>query len=364
MGRRRAGKNSGFITSAALLLLSGQVFAQASAGDPSAVVPPVPEISKTEPKAPTTDPKSASKSNSEEEAPETPQIRLKGRVFARGEVDERQEFARKLSLPSARLGVEGTLSYMQAVVEADVADKNILKDAYLRVRTANNHARFYAGQFKAPFLERELESTWDLPRIRRGVVADVLIDNGGLGGRRLGVMGELKMKPWMGLQAELGVFQGEPDVNTMVRGEDLSARVSFKPFKLLRLGVTSYAAQVLNGTPRFGYGVEGRFELGGFALNAEAINGKLGLGPYSAIVTAATYTFALDRRGKFELQPALCADALQLRGPLAGRGYSGTAGLNLIYDQRLKLMLQMERALRPGDAKPGSSFGMQLAARF
>ena len=54
---------------------------------------------------------------------------------------ERQAYARELSLPSARLGVEGSLSYLQAVLEADIADKSVLKDAFMRLRTSNNNAR-------------------------------------------------------------------------------------------------------------------------------------------------------------------------------------------------------------------------------
>jgi len=351
MGRRWAGTNKGLYASAALLFLAplGTAVAQVVAAPAETAPVAIPEPAKPV---------------AEDEAPETPKIRLKGRVFARGEVDSRQAFARELSLPSARIGVEGTLSYMQAVLEADVADSNILKDAYIRVRTSSNKLRLYAGQFKAPFMERRLESTWELPRIRRGVVADMLIDRSGLGGRRLGAMGELKLKNVLGLEAQVGVFQGDPDPTTMIRAEDLSARVAIKPWKFFEVGMTSYGAHVLQGTPRFGYGLETKLELARFKVSAEALAGRMGLGPYLAGLGALSYTAALDRRGLFELEPVVTADLLQLRGPTLGRGYSATAGVNLIYDQRLKLMLQMQRALRPGDAKPGNSFGMQLAARF
>jgi hypothetical protein len=64
----------------------------------------------------------------------------------------------------------GSLTHVQAEIEADVADRSIVKDAFVRVRDEAKQYRLWAGQFKAPYMERELVSAWDLPLIRRGVV--------------------------------------------------------------------------------------------------------------------------------------------------------------------------------------------------
>ena len=75
---------------------------------------------------------------------------------------------------------------------------------------------------------------------------------------------------------------------------------------------------------------------------AEALAGRIGMGPFSAGLGMATLTFPVDgQTGKLALQPVVSAELLQLHGPLVGRGWAGSAGVNLIYDARLKLQLEL-----------------------
>ena len=88
------------------------------------------------------------------------------------------------------------MPYVDAEVQADVASRSMLKDAFVKLHDSKDLYRLYGGQFKAPLLQRELESSWDLPLIWRGLVDDYLVDRNQLGGRRLGAMAEAKAK-WM-----------------------------------------------------------------------------------------------------------------------------------------------------------------------
>jgi len=171
--------------------------------------------------------------DSEEEARS---VRLFGRVFARASADGREDYARSLSVQSARVGVNATFRYVEAEVTAELSSKNPLKDAFVRLSDGDKRLRLYAGQFKAPFLARELESTWGLPLMRRGLVDDYLTETHQLGGRRLGLMGEVKLKEAWGLKFSGGLFEGAKDELGDRTSEDAAARVSVRPFKALTVG--------------------------------------------------------------------------------------------------------------------------------
>lgn len=300
----------------------------------------------------------------EEEKPTGPQVRAFGRVFARVSADEREDYARALSIPSARVGVAASLSHLEAEVTADLSSKNILKDAFVRVADGKKRLRLYGGQFKAPFLERELESAWRLPVIRRGLVADYLEDTHQLGGRRLGLMGEVSLKEAWKLKVSGGVFQGAKDEELDTRaGEDAALRVSVRPFKALTLGASSYLSQVFEGTRNVAVAADAALHLGGLELSGEYVNGKLPTGPFSAQLGLASYTLPVGKDG-WALQPVVGAELLQLRGPLKARGYGFVGGLNLLYSEHFKAMLQAEHALRAGDEAPGFEYALQLATRF
>ncbi|MBX5484326.1 MAG: hypothetical protein IRZ16_21095, partial [Myxococcaceae bacterium] len=216
---------------------------------------------------------------------EAPQIHLSGRVFARAEADERADYRRNLSVPSARLQVKASFEFAQAVIEADIASASLIKDAYVRLADKEHGLRLYAGQFKAPFLRRKLLSTWDLPFVERGLVSDYLTDTHALGGRRIGVMGEVRHAPWLGVKVQLGVFEGAKDALGERLDEDLAARASFEPWTdRLEIGVNGYWAQV-NAAGRFerwAAGGDATFTYGGLQLSAEGLFGRVVGGHFTA----------------------------------------------------------------------------------
>ncbi|WP_044196106.1 hypothetical protein [Hyalangium minutum] len=289
-------------------------------------------------------------------------VRLFGRVFARASADGREDYTRSLSVPSARVGVNATFEYIEAEVTADLSSKNPLKDAFVRIADGDKRLRLYAGQFKAPFLARELESTWGLPLMRRGLVDDYLTETHELGGRRLGLMGEVRLKEFWGLKVSGGLFEGSKDALGQRTSEDAAARVTVRPFKALTVGASSYMAQVLEGTQRHAVAADGTLHLGALELSGEVVTGRLGVGPFTAQLGLVSYTLPLGH--EWALQPLAGAEALQLRGELEGRGWAAVGGLNVLFSDSFKAQLQAERALRPGDEAPGTELSLQLATRF
>jgi hypothetical protein len=293
-----------------------------------------------------------------------PQVRAFGRVFARVSADEREGYERALSLPSARVGLSASLSRLEAEVTADLSSKNILKDAFVRVSDKHKRLRLYGGQFKAPFLARELASAWSLPVIRRGLVANYLEDTHQMGGRRLGLMGEVSLKEAWRLKVSGGVFQGAKDEELDRRAsEDAALRVSVRPFKALTVGASGYLAEVFKGTRNVAVAADATLSLGALELSGEYVNGKLPTGPFSAQMGLASYTLPVGLEG-WAVQPVVGAELLQLRGPLLARGYGFVGGLNVLYSEHFKAMLQAEHALRAGDEAPGLEYSLQLATRF
>ncbi len=291
------------------------------------------------------------------------QVRPFGRVYARMRADERDDFARSLSIPSARVGLAASLSHVDAEVTADLSSKSMLKDAFLRIASDSKQLRLYGGQFKAPFLQRELDSSWALPVVRRGLLANYLEDTHKLGGRRLGLMGEVNVKQAWRLRVSGGVFEGSKDASGTRLGEDASLRVTVRPFKRLTLGASSYLTEVFSGTRHHALAANAAWRLGGLELSGELVNGRIAPGPFRGGLALASYVLPVGLEG-WALQPLAGAELLQLTGPLQARGYALVGGVNILYSQHFKAQFQAEHALRPGDALAGLEFSMQLATRF
>lgn len=128
-------------------------------------------------------------------------------VGSSGALEERTVNSLDLSLESARIAVEyrSPLRWLSAELELELAGKPKVKDAYL---LAGKRFFVQAGQFKVPSPAMELESPWDLPLARRGLMHDLLTDWLDVAGRRpgvaLGYRGRGKLKP----RLTLGAFQG------------------------------------------------------------------------------------------------------------------------------------------------------------
>ena len=332
---------------------------------PEAVVPeaPVKPKTKTRPGVPAEQPVSEGGDGLSRDTKKGGlQVKPFGRVYARMSADERDEFTRDLSLASARVGLAASLSHVEAEVTADLSSKSILKDAFVRVADEAKRLRLYGGQFKAPFLARENQSSWTLPTVRRGLVADYLEDTQNLGGRRLGLMGEVSLKEAWKLRVSGGVFQGSKDADGVRGGEDASFRASIRPFKVLTLGASGYLTEIFKGTRNVALAADAALRLGGLEVTGEYVNGRIPLGPFAAQMALASYTLPVMEG--WAVQPVVGAEMLQLLGPLKARGYGLVGGFNILYSQHFRAQFQAERALRPGDQAPGLEYSLQLATRF
>ncbi|ADO71110.1 hypothetical protein [Stigmatella aurantiaca] len=340
------------------------LIAEALPVNPGAVTRPAstrsPDAPPEEPK-PKIEPLGESLSAAEERPPQR-EVRVFGRVFARARADERTDYARTLSIPSARVGVGASFKHLEAEVTGDLSSKNILKDAFVRLANGQKSLRLYAGQFKAPFLERTLESSWDLPLVSRGLVEDYLTETHQLGGRRLGMMGEVRLKGAWNLRISGGLFEGSEDELGKRTSEDAAARVSVRPFKALTVGVSSYMVQVMEGIPRHAVAADALVKLGALHVSGEFVRGQLALGPFTAQLGLLSYELPISQ--EWALQPVAGVEALQLRGDVSGRGWTTVGGINILFSDFFKAQLQAERGLRPGDEVPGTELSLQLATRF
>ncbi|HEX8702055.1 MAG TPA: hypothetical protein VF815_24710 [Myxococcaceae bacterium] len=348
--------------------LAQEQVADASVVTEAPVVTTAPAVTTEEPakkkkKAPKTESLGEAPNEADDTVPEK-SLRVFGRVFARASADEREDFSRSLSVESARVGVSTSFEYVEAEVSADLSSKSILKDAFVRLADSKKRLRLYGGQFKAPFLARTLESSWGLPLMQRGLVEDYLTDTHELGGRRMGLMGEVRLKELWNFKFSGGLFEGSKDELGKRTSEDAAARVSVSPFKGLTVGASSYLAQVMEGTRRHALAAEGALKLGGLMVSGEIVTGQLALGPFTGQLALVSYMLPVGEDKQWALQPVVGAEALQLRGDVAGRGWSAVGGLNVLLSDAFKAQLQAEHALRPGDEVPGTEFSLQLATRF
>lgn len=294
---------------------------------------------------------------------DAPALSVSGKIFARASADQREEYARELSVPMARLQVDASIAFVDAVMEADIASRALVKDAYLRLRDPSKTARLYVGQFKAPFLARALESRWKLPLISRGLVDAYLTERHQLGGRRLGVMGELKLDGLRELEISTGVFQGAEDPVGQRVGEDASARVQVEPWKFLDVGVSSYVGDAFGTRGRLAFGADVTAKFKGARLVLEAVAGRLTQGRFNAQLGMLTWFIPVGD-GPWAFEPLIAAETLQLTGGQSGRGNAAVVGANVHYSDRIKLQLQGERGLFPGDTTMQNRFSAQLGARF
>jgi len=113
-----------------------------------------------------------------------------------------------LTVPLARIGVHyrAPVKWLSAQVEIDAAEETLLLDAWAMARNENFWAR--AGKFKMPFSAIEMESSFTLPMVRRGLVHDLLVDELEVAGRRPGVALGARSKDDFRPSLVLGAFQG------------------------------------------------------------------------------------------------------------------------------------------------------------
>jgi hypothetical protein len=296
------------------------------------------------------------------------EIEVHGRLLMDVSVDERDAWGRTLGMTSARLGIEARLPGVKTVVEADLASDPIVEDAYVRL-DGLRATRLTAGRFKAPFSERRLESSWNLPLVDRGIVDSYLVKRNGLGGRRVGVAGTLR--PWGGrLEATGGVFLGDRDALEAGTdaGEDWAARVAVRRWDALQVGLSGYRAGSGTGPDaapaRHAAGAFANFDLGRFEAALEGFIGRIVEGPFAAGTALVAWKLRAGETRRLRVTPVAGAEALELRGATRGVGYGAIAGAVLSWTEGLKVKLQGEWARRPGDASPASAISAEVGTRF
>lgn len=288
------------------------------------------------------------------------EVELHGQLFFGVSADARQGWDRDVALDRARIEVRGRLPRVLTVIEADVSEQRPLKDAFVRFDGPAT-TRLTAGQFKAPFLERENRSAWSLPLVDRGIVTDELVARSGLGGRRVGAMGAVR--PWDGaLELAAGIFRGTPAIEGEPPPEDYAARLAARPWETLELGVSGYRAGRGSGQLRQGGSGFVLVDVGPFTGTFEAVAGRIAQGPFTAGLALLEFTQRLTR--DVRLTPMAGFEALRLRGALRETGTSTVLGAVLGVRGGLKLKVQWERARRPEDPALANAMAVELATRF
>jgi hypothetical protein len=145
----------------------------------------------------------------------------------------------RLTTPSARAGLKYQfLPWLSLVAEAELTDRQPIRDAFVQARTKRIRAR--AGQFKMPLSAITLESPWVLPVARRGLIQELLEDRLSVVGRRPGFLSSVKRGGSLDPELSLSAFQGafltgdadDTDVEPLETGVDaqnLVARFSVTP---------------------------------------------------------------------------------------------------------------------------------------
>jgi hypothetical protein len=159
-------------------------------------------------------------------------------------------------VPTARasLKYQAPLPWLSAEIELEAADRPEMKDGYVLAK--GRHLSAKVGQFKVPVSAFAMESLWDLPVVRRGLLHDILDDWLDVGGRHagflFGVRGRGGLKPSLSLGAFQGVVQdgdiSPGDRNTdpvslsgarfdsYLDGQSYVARAGIELFDMLDLG--------------------------------------------------------------------------------------------------------------------------------
>ncbi len=287
------------------------------------------------------------------------ELSVKGRVYVDLAMDERDDWNRDLALGSARIALEGRIHGVLTVLEAELASRSPVRDAFVRL-DGPRATRLHAGRFKAPFSVRELESSWRLPLVTRGLVNDFVVDRNELGGRRVGAMAS--MRPWSGrLEVDAGVFTAPPGTESDRTREDLAGAVFYRVREGIEVGATGYRRNA--STERRDAGTAHLdVNLGPFGATVEGMAGHLREGPFTAATAVASWDFRVGR--SWLAGPVLGAEGLRLRDGEDGVGWAAIVGAVLHHTEGLKVKLEGERARRPGDDVPRNAVVVQLGTRF
>lgn len=307
--------------------------APAPLADEPAGVPPVaapstvpaaatPELEEDEPKK---------KKKKKKQNPRIPgEFSIRGRVYVLGEysrqertvidlgsLEPRTEYphALDLTIPSARVSLryQAPQEWLTAEIELEAADGPDMKDAYIQAR--DRHFTAKVGQFKMPVSAYAMESLWDLPVVRRGLLHELLTDWLDVGGRHpgilLGVRGRGGIKP----SFNVGAFQGrvlEEDIvpndrnlepvslefvgwDSYTDAQSYVARAAIELFDALDLGAY-YLHRV--GSPDVGE-IE-HYPTGGLDARLDTTFGRIGLRVWADAMLGKSWYVHADKAARDE----------------------------------------------------------------
>ncbi len=284
-------------------------------------------------------------------------LRVGVQVFARGRGRKADggELGGEAELTRARLKTSFRYGrWLRADVEPDFGGAQAdLADVFLRV-TPIPELDLQVGQAKSPFGLLEIEGRWRLPVITRGIVSDVVRDRLGFGGRHFGTRLRwrgrgLPLRP----ELELGAYGDD----ATALGDDVTGRLALRLTKGLHVhlaGSSRVGAAVAGARGHLG-ALSALFDRRGWWLAGEAQLGRVrltGRDGLDAGVDATILTARLVAARRFTLpaelilEPFLGAELLEPN--LATRDDLGVglrAGLNLLWHERLRLGLELDRQL-------------------
>jgi hypothetical protein len=195
-------------------------------------------------------------------------LEVHGRVFARGAAAKEETalgagaWTSELTLASARIGVDYQWREQLRAKLSYEAAKSSVRYAY--VELDHDHGlRLRAGRMKLPVGAIEQTSSWTLPTIGRGMVADVVADGLGATGRRSAMELRWKSKGPARPSVTLAVAQGvrtaggqQPGLVDEGGGLTVAARVGVEPCRATasprsarRASSTTAATSRATGTP-------------------------------------------------------------------------------------------------------------------
>ncbi len=230
----------------------------------------------------------------------------KGRFMVGVESDEGDDYDRRYGVTQARLGLAYREGPIRAEVEADLAETQVLNDAWLEVRPAD-WGRGRVGRFKAPFSGFLLSSTWERPVLRRQGMPRAVRDLG-FGGREIGARLTFEAKDLARLEFDAGLFEGAA-LGVESASEDGYARVTVAPWKPLRLGASAGRRALFDGGGAGdAFGLDARLLLGGVTARLEGLRAENNLtgATIAGVIGHVAYRFPIG--GRSWLEPGVEAE--------------------------------------------------------
>lgn len=280
-------------------------------------------------------------------------VEVKGQLYVRATNTRIEEGESKTRYSLSRARIKLDLSYLDILriqIEPDFAGGDADPADVFADIAPHETASLRFGRAKVPFGDLELASRWRLPSLRRGLVSDLITERLGMGRRKVGVRGRVRLKG-VPLKPKLyvGAYRDTPESDD----DDAVARLEIRPFLkgsdlslsgFARGGVAADGGHGFAGAVGFLYDRGGLFvALEGMVVRA-ALLSRRGFEEEDATLYAARLllSYALFI-GDFALEPFIGADGVdpnaRTRRDLGGaiRG-----GLNLRYLDLGRLSVELD----------------------